>query len=1076
MTLESAGSWYERNKMDEAQKWRAAFMKLGGLYLSEKITNEKNLIDRHITTVNNELPWFEDEFFRFFGELEWVNSWNVDITKLKELKEFLYSLSYACNNTKPEYQKWWSDAERQKFEGIVGEWSSWVDKLKIKTAFLFRSNQYWLSYPWGTDINSWRSIEESCMKAISVPSLASLATSKSIFWASNLVSGTMLGFGSLTSSALQETAVKFRKLSEAAENGDREALVLLEEFIKKKKFDSNMLRKIDNLYGKEVKIVLSAQDKQEQIGKRAEKIKKRKENFKMFTVDDVLRTINQKEAGGNEDSPILKNIKRELWSLEAKKKNGELTDDLDKYYPAWAGSFVWLDFDKDLASELKEKYWLFSESLRSSIVDYVNGYLEKIERVKTSFDKIQGKSILWLPLSESLFFDWRFAIWGDSQILYKAKLDELLKTPDEVIVNEFYNAYMEKLMDWNLLTEQNVKEIAWEQDSQRVRFDDKDPQGANPLVNYSRIDVIKWVLKKFKNKPTAENLKLIEYFARRAFPSLNYSVDWKWDDVIANYLSCLSNDRWFLDDEEYSLIIKDILSQQGNPDENLSDKYKTLSSIENEIENAYQASAEMLDELWLWNFDTSSPYSIYKVKPQYRKGVVEKYIPQTKEDSDKFNFILHNSKNWKLDKSIISLTDDEIERIIPRKPYLDAVTKFITENDAEAFKKDPLLAEKIMDGFHFDDPDLENLKDNWYEWWNQGIINEYRNNVGWLIKFQSWETALWVREWLFEWYMKEKCGFSIEYLPSNDPEIFRFQDKNNQWIVYRFKPLTWEIFVEREWVLDIWNKSISISWDNAVSLELVANVPPYEVFLNQVVPFDTLPKNRVETYQDLADEIGENISGMMTYSFWTLEASKISDNILWSRYSWKIFQSAKEILWLGDKELLTEEEDKVRYQLLAPIINTVQRSSWEELQEISMFFDKLVVSKKKWVDSQNQRDIFHYFNWDLTFEKGEKVWSRDGTLIWILLSFLEKDYWLDNGINRKATWNFEDRVLDIERIKYLNWKTENDNESSQRFNQWYNDLDTSLSKCYNKEKEILAQVDLELDIQITKKNLDEAYW
>ena len=175
------------------------------------------------------------------------------------------------------------------------------------------------------------------------------------------------------------------------------------------------------------------------------------------------------------------------------------------------------------------------------------------------------------------------------------------------------------------------------------------------LKYYSRADIIKYLIRKYKKSQTPENLKLLEYFAKRAYlaDDTYWEPDGKWDNRIANYLYSLKSDPSF-NAGSYLADIEFILQGKAVPTP-LNCAYSSLEDIQKWIEKSYQTVAEEIVNSWLWNFDTTSPYSLYKVTPQYKRDISEHYVPTTSWETEKFNFILTNSENWKLDKSLNSI-------------------------------------------------------------------------------------------------------------------------------------------------------------------------------------------------------------------------------------------------------------------------------------------------------------------------------------------------------------------------------------------------------------------------------------
>lgn len=502
------------------------------------------------------------------------------------------------------------------------------------------------------------------------------------------------------------------------------------------------------------------------------------------------------------------------------------------------------------------------------------------------------------------------------------------------------------------------------------------------------------------------------------------SIDGLWGPQTEAVLLSLRAQEAF---SEYWDIIDSILRANIS----YGEKAKKLSNqlIEHHIPGLF-------DQINLHNSPYSSPQENQKLKKNQEKFIGE-----------------HQNKN--LNQSLEELSDEEIESSIPREDYLATLTLFIKSNEEnfpEHIKYDPLLAQKILDDAPWDKEWLEAIKTFWAKSEaKKELLASHKNKIGEYITQQAWITAIQVRENLLQQFWIDIDHQEIRKNAQNQ-SYFLFEDRNAPGSFYTFNPTTWEIASQKNAYFESWSKKIAFSEERS---EVLCRIPSYTQLIDQASNVSSYLPKRPLTKNEFEEQLNHSLQKRIYYHIWDIEKTAIGQNIEKSQLENNLLQDMIAILKLQWSSELSQEKNKAYYEMLVPLLNTLNHSSNQDLLKLKAFIHH--IKEYLWSNDdleKKESDPDNLILQVLAHPHSKKHLEKEGnnkhkTEFWlgILFSELEKlPPWVEDTL--------ENKVLDIDKIDFLNTnRTKETLYNHSRFWSWYRKTAEAISE-YGEQQEI----------------------
>jgi len=381
--------------------------------------------------------------------------------------------------------------------------------------------------------------------------------------------------------------------------------------------------------------------------------------------------------------------------------------------------------------------------------------------------------------------------------------------------------------------------------------------------------------------------------------------------------------------------------------------------------------------------------------------------------------------NKHLDQSLKELSDEDIDTSIPRKNYLEAIKKFLSaQNLPDELKFDVWLAEKILDntwkGELFEE--IQQLRKNSQT--RAELLQQQRAMMQELIVNQAGVSAINVGTLLFQNFGIH-VTFSTMKKNQSGQDYFECFDNKNPNLTYTFNPSTWNLGLQTIGWLDQQSKKISLNPDKE---DFLAKIPTYYDLINQAVDVNSyLPQQRLNTEEELNDVLVHGLQDKINYQVGEIEWATIAQNIEKKQKKDRILSLAKKLLSLDEKKELSLQEHKAFYEMLVPLLNTLEKANPQELTELQNFLQSIEnyinqnalsaegVSQKELDDNPILMVLAKKEVQKLLQEKGNTHHKSEFAL-WILFQMLEKN-------SEGASWSLEHKILDLDKISFLNHTT-----------------------------------------------------
>ena len=297
----------------------------------------------------------------------------------------------------------------------------------------------------------------------------------------------------------------------------------------------------------------------------------------------------------------------------------------------------------------------------------------------------------------------------------------------------------------------------------------------------------------------------------------------------------------------------------------------------------------------------------------------------------------HTNKH--LDNSLKELSDEDIDTSIPRNNYLEAIKKFLSvQNLPDELKFDAWLAEKILDNTWKEElfEEIQQLRKNSQT--RAELLQQQRAMMQELIVNQAGVSAINVGKLLFQNFGIH-VTFSTMKKDQFGQDYFECFDSRNPNLTYTFNPVTWNLGLQTIRWLDQQSKKISLNPDKE---DFLVKIPTYYDLINQAVDVNAyLPKQRLNTEEELNDALVHGLQDKINYQVGEIESATIAQNIEKKQKKDMIFFLVKKLLSVDKKKELTFQEHKAFYEILVPLLNTLEKANSQELTELEKFLQSI---------------------------------------------------------------------------------------------------------------------------------------
>ena len=461
-----------------------------------------------------------------------------------------------------------------------------------------------------------------------------------------------------------------------------------------------------------------------------------------------------------------------------------------------------------------------------------------------------------------------------------------------------------------------------------------------------------------------------------------------------------------------------LLSLRGNPK---FQEYRELIDLVFRSNKSYGEKAQKLSQKLVEN---QIP-GLFDQLSSFQKKINTENFSRNADSQDHISSFGKSHANKHLDQSLKELSDEDIDTSIPRNNYLEAIKKFLSvQNLPDELKFDVWLAEKILDntwkGELFEE--IQQLRKNSQA--RAELLQQQRAMMQELIVNQAGVSAINVGTLLFQNFGIH-VTFSTMKKNQSGQDYFECFDNKNPNLTYTFNPSTWDLGLQTIGWLDQQSKKISLNPDKE---DFLAKIPTYYDLINQAVDVNSyLPQQRLNTEEELNDVLARGLQDKINYQVGEIEWATIAQNIEKKQKKDRILSLAKKLLSLDEKKELSLQEHKAFYEMLVPLLNTLEKANPQELTELQNFLQSIEnyinqnalsaegVSQKELDDNPILMVLAKKEVQKLLQEKGNTHHKSEFAL-WILFQMLEKN-------SEGASWSLENKILDLDKISFLNHTT-----------------------------------------------------
>ncbi len=510
-----------------------------------------------------------------------------------------------------------------------------------------------------------------------------------------------------------------------------------------------------------------------------------------------------------------------------------------------------------------------------------------------------------------------------------------------------------------------------------------------------------------------------------------------------------------------------LLSLRGNPK---FQEYRELIDLVFRSNKSYGEKAQKLSQKLVEN---QIP-GLFDQLSSFQKKTNTENFSRNADSQEHISSFGKSHANKHLDQSLKELSDEDIDISIPRNNYLEAIKKFLSvQNLPDELKFDAWLAEKILDntwkGELFEE--IQQLRKNSQT--RAELLQQQRAMMQELIVNQAGVSAINVGTLLFQNFGIH-VTFSTMKKNQSGQDYFECFDGKNPNLTYTFNPSTWNLGLQTIGWLDQQSKKISLNPDKE---DFLAKIPTYYDLINQAVDVNSyLPQQRLNTEEELNDVLVHGLQDKINYQVGEIEWATIAQNIEKKQKKDRILSLAKKLLSLDEKKELSLQEHKAFYEMLVPLLNTLEKANPQELIELQNFLQSIEnyinqnalspggASQKELDDNPILMVLAKKEIQKLLQEKGN-IHHKSEFALGILFQMLEKN---PEGSN----WSLENKLLDVDKIAFLNHTTgKTELEKNKQYWSRYRKTVNMIKLNYNKIAESQDKLQCESDCKLIEQQI-----
>lgn len=531
-----------------------------------------------------------------------------------------------------------------------------------------------------------------------------------------------------------------------------------------------------------------------------------------------------------------------------------------------------------------------------------------------------------LPTLNELYQNWEsFKINETSKVLWSEQFAQALKDSTSNLWSYKQKAYaaVQKInADPDLSPEQKQEQIAKIHETWLLEARNK-----GELLN--RHELICAALgKDFTLKAErTEYFRILQHIGRHFFNEADTVVDGKWGPQTQTILQRLIYQFESSNESKFQKVVnnlKKLLSQQKQFD--IEERLKATQKEENIIRST---------------FDSIPPLNKETLKNKLEGNTLNtdniKLDQQTKKTEQ-------SSLNIEGKTDLITqVSPEQAENSIPQDIYLAMLQNFLNHDSIKNYiqKKAPgtdlkQLAQELMGGNGgseiYQTIKAQRDKSNF----KQSLVKQFSDKINQDIRDKATQTALQAGKEFFQSFGINIKGQKVD--PRGQYLIF----SDEQGKEYYYRPSSGKFSTQVPDTIHRDKKSIE-TWGNYT---ILMSIPTLDKLITQAKDLSYLPKERCKNNNELTHHLEQGLKNQISHTVGTVERSLIQETIKTQQEKSEIITIIKDKILKYPWTEINQEKNPLYYEMLLPVINTLQKAKPHELTQLKNFLQLL--EKSKW--------------------------------------------------------------------------------------------------------------------------------
>lgn len=168
-----------------------------------------------------------------------------------------------------------------------------------------------------------------------------------------------------------------------------------------------------------------------------------------------------------------------------------------------------------------------------------------------------------------------------------------------------------------------------------------------------------------------------------------------------------------------------------------------------------------------------------------------------------------------------------------------------------------------------------------------------------------------------------------------------FDDPHTPGLRYRITPATGRITAKKNIAFSSENKRIDFSGSSQES-EFLCAIPNQHELENQILDVASYLPDRPQNHEDLEKKLESELEKRMNYQIGDIEKTAIQKTIENAQLRQDILSQSKAILTITEDNLhISQERNKAYYEMMVPLLNTLDHSSNQDLLKLKAFISRI---------------------------------------------------------------------------------------------------------------------------------------